>query len=88
MSSTISFHIDQESPGFRNTVGVLPAPADDVAACALQVGDTVSFPNHRNRVYRVVSRHCNAGADMGEAEWLVRIEPVRQEGWFDRGASR
>ena len=55
----------------------LPDGALATARGAYSVGDTVSFPNHRNRVYRVVSRHCNAGADMGEAEWLVRIEPVR-----------
>ena len=75
--SVISFYIDQDTQGFRTTTGLLPTPDSDIPLCALSVGDTVSFPNHRNRVYRVVSRHCNAGADMGEAEWLVRIEPVR-----------
>ena len=43
----------------------------------VNVGDTVSFPNHRNRHYRVVSRHCNAGADMDDPQWLLRLEPLR-----------
>ena len=50
MGSVISFYIDQDSPGFRTT-GLLPSPEDDIAPCALSVGDTVSFPNHRNRRY-------------------------------------
>ncbi len=76
MGSVISFYIDQDSPGFRTT-GLLPSPEDDIAPCALSVGDTVSFPNHRNRRYRAVSRHCNAGADMDEPQWLLRLEPLR-----------
>ncbi|MDO5626554.1 MAG: hypothetical protein Q4G71_17935 [Pseudomonadota bacterium] len=75
-SSDISFYIDQDAPGFRTTTGLLPTPELEISACALTVGDTVSFPHHRNRVYRVVSRHCNAGADMDEPQWLVRLEPV------------
>lgn len=78
LSSAISFYIDQDTPGFRTTTGLLPTADAEVALCALQMGDTVSFPNHRNRVYRVVSRHCNAGADMSEPEWLVRLEPVNK----------
>ena len=77
MASAISFYIDQESPGFRTTTGVLPTPEDDIAPCALQVGDTINFPNHRNRVYRVVGRHCNAGADLDEPQWVVRLQPVK-----------
>lgn len=77
VSSAISFYIDQETPGFRTTTGLLPTPDADVALCAVQVGDTLSFPNHRNRLYRVVSRHCNVGADVDEPEWLVRLEPLR-----------
>ena len=78
MSASISFFINDDTPGFRPTAGFAPDPEHDVPPCALQVGDTVSFPNHRNRVYRVVSRHCNAGADMSEPEWLVRLEPVNK----------
>ncbi len=75
--SVISCYIDHDTPGFRTTTGLLPTPDADIALCAFGAGDMVSFPNHRNRVYRVVSRHCNAGADLGESEWLVRLEPVR-----------
>jgi len=77
MGSVISFYIEQDSPGFRTTTGLLLSPDEDIAPCALNVGDTVSFPNHRNRRYRVVSRHCNAGADMDEPQWLLRLEPLR-----------
>ena len=77
MSASISFFIDDDTPGFRPTAGFAPDPEHDVPPCALQVGDTVSFPNHRNRVYRVVSRHCHAGADVGESDWLIKLEPVR-----------
>lgn len=77
MPSAIAFYVDQESPGFRTTTGLLPAPDEEVAGCALQVGDTVSFPNHRNRVYRVVARHCNAGPDLDEPAWVLRLEPLK-----------
>ena len=77
LSSAISFYIDQDKPGFRTTTGLLPTPDADIALCALQVGDTVSFPNHRNRVYRVVARHCNAGADLDEPAWVLRLEPLK-----------
>ena len=78
MESIVSFYMSNDTQGFRVT-GTTHLPQEaSVRGCALSVGDTVSFPNHRNRVYRVVSRHCNAGADMSEPEWLVRLEPVNK----------
>ena len=44
LSSAISFYIDQDTPGFRTTTGLLPTADAEVGLCALQVGDTVSFP--------------------------------------------
>lgn len=77
MDASISFVLDGDVAGFRPTAGLLPSGDMQVPGCALQVGDTVTLPNHRNRVYRVVSRHCNVDADLNESDWLVRLEPVR-----------
>ena len=80
MESIASFYMSNDTQGFRVT-GTTHLPQEaSVRGCALSVGDTVSFPNHRNRVYRVVSRHYHAGADIGEPDWLIELEPESRAG--------
>ncbi len=77
VNASISFLLDDDPAGFRPTSGPLADGGADVPACALMPGDTVSFPNHRNRIYRVVARHCNVDSDLDEPSWQIRLEPVR-----------
>ena len=77
MGSVISFYIEQDSPGFRTTTGLLLSPDEDIAPCALNGGAPVGFPIPRKPPHRVAGRQANAGADMLEPQWLLRLEPLR-----------
>lgn len=72
---TIRFWMDDEHLSTAKAVGSLPV-AEDVPFCALQLGDTISFPGFRGLAFEVIGRHYRNGAAPGQQEWLLKLQPV------------
>lgn len=50
-----------------------PMPID---ACALHVGDIISFPESAGLFFRVTQRWLEAGSQSKAAEWNIFLEPA------------
>jgi hypothetical protein len=47
-----------------------------IDACALHVGDVISFPESKGLFFRVTLRWLEAGSQSDPAEWNILLEPA------------